>query len=116
MIVQMDFSTFKKKVKKNQGMRCNCCGYKHRNNHVHHIIPTRLNKELKYDERNCVVLCHKCHSEYHRTFRINQCNLETLMCFMGSNNKFVKERKRLIQLEELRKENKNRIIVRKKKS
>lgn len=34
----------------------------------HHIIKTDKSKELYYDLNNGVLLCHRCHSLYHRKF------------------------------------------------
>ena len=45
----------------------------------HHIIKTDKTKELYYDLNNGVLLCHRCHSLYHRKFP--EINPSTLLEF-----------------------------------
>ena len=45
----------------------------------HHIIKTDKSKELYYDLNNGVLLCHRCHSLYHKKFP--EINPSTLLEF-----------------------------------
>lgn len=51
---------FKKNIRKRDG-KCVLCGNTSRL-HAHHIEPWMEREDLRYDERNCVTLCIRCHT------------------------------------------------------
>ncbi len=59
-----DYKRWRKKVIENCFGECKRCGTDTELN-VHHIESFNLNKELALKEENGVVLCKKCHTDYH---------------------------------------------------
>ena len=69
----------KKKLVKKLGGECIVCGYKRclAALHFHHLNPfekkfnisdkNRLDNELKNELKKCVLLCNRCHTEYHNS-------------------------------------------------
>lgn len=54
---------FSKEVRKARGNKCEVCGSPDRGYLCcHHILPVRLFRHLRFEARNCLVLCRRCHS------------------------------------------------------
>lgn len=57
---------WKMEVMNENGMVCKMCGLKNVKFEIHHILPYSKFPEFRFDKKNGVVLCHKCHSSVQR--------------------------------------------------
>ena len=73
-----------RKIKIRGNYVCAKCG-KHdkRHNQAHHIFPKSRYPYMAYDEGNGIVLCQKCHDEYHKEYQ----GLENAYNFIGWLNR-----------------------------
>lgn len=62
-----EWITLRSEIIKRDCGKCWKCQDTHRLE-VHHIASRARYPELEFDEFNCVVLCHKCHIEFHKTY------------------------------------------------
>ena len=63
-------NAWKKKIRKRDNYRCQCCGKKIRKKlEVHHIMPFAKYEGLAKNSGNVISLCHKCHQKYHDIYR-----------------------------------------------
>lgn len=63
-------NAWKKKIRKRDNYRCQCCGKKIRKKlEVHHIMPFAKYEDLAKNSGNAICLCHKCHKKYHDIYR-----------------------------------------------
>ena len=59
-----------KKIRKERGEYCECCGVPSR--HMHHIMPvseTSIHSIMVYEESNLMILCDDCHLLMHPLIR-----------------------------------------------
>jgi len=56
------YNDWTKRIRERDGNKCTKCGSTNRL-HVHHIIPWKGNKELRYEDSNAITLCVKCHGK-----------------------------------------------------
>ena len=66
-------------------VKCGCCSRKDKKTLcAHHILPWLNWPELRYELKNGVTLCTKCHNKYHSLYgKSENCNHQTLMEFLG---------------------------------
>jgi len=62
------FKDFLKTVRKRDNYQCQKCGASKNRMHVHHIKPVKFYPELICDPNNGILLCPKCHREFHRLY------------------------------------------------
>jgi len=62
------FKDFLKTVRKRDNYQCRKCGASKSRMHVHHIKPVRFYPELMCEPSNGVLLCPKCHREFHKLY------------------------------------------------
>ena len=62
------FKEFLEVVRKRDNHQCQKCGISKNIMHVHHIKPVRFYPELMCEPSNAVLLCPKCHREFHRIY------------------------------------------------
>jgi 5-methylcytosine-specific restriction endonuclease McrA/ribosomal protein S27E len=62
------FKDFLTMVRERDNHQCQKCGASKSRMHVHHIKPVRFYPELICDPNNGVLLCPKCHREFHRLY------------------------------------------------
>lgn len=55
----IEWRRLRKRIIERDGQICTICG--EWGNDVHHKIPPRNNKELFFDESNCITICKSCH-------------------------------------------------------
>ena len=53
----------------------------------HHVIKCSNHEHLYIDGNNLIVLCHKCHSKYHRQNNPDNVNIKSLIEFVKENHK-----------------------------
>lgn len=73
---------WKQKIKERDRYTCQCCGEKGGRLVAHHIFNYSQYKELRYDLKNGITLCEKCHIEYHKEFGYQDNNLEQLQEYL----------------------------------
>jgi hypothetical protein len=61
---------FRKEILERDCYSCWKCSQRLKENklEVHHIVSKAKYPELKYDELNCIVLCKRCHKDFHRRY------------------------------------------------
>lgn len=65
----LQLKQWSKKIRKRGAHICAKCGKKDKtHNQAHHIFPKSRYPALACDEGNGIVLCQKCHNEYHKRF------------------------------------------------
>lgn len=58
-------NVFRSKILERDNYTCSGCGVYFETNinnlHIHHIVPVSVNKDLEYEQDNCISLCKECH-------------------------------------------------------
>ena len=49
---------------------------------VHHIVPYKIDPDLRWDPNNGITLCEDCHKKFHKQYGLST-DIEELFCFMG---------------------------------
>lgn len=86
--VSKEYRDWQKLVFSTDNYKCARCNLPNRKNKrtlcAHHILPWKWWPELRYDIKNGITLCNKCHNEYHSLYgKDDNCNHHTLMEFLG---------------------------------
>lgn len=63
-----EYIRFRRKAFKVNGISCDCCKQINKRRVVHHLDSWNINKGLRYEISNTVVLCEECHKEFHRIY------------------------------------------------
>lgn len=84
---------WRKEIKKIDNNTCQCCGNTQKIV-VHHILNFTKNKEFRHDIRNGIVLCQKCHLDFHEEYSKKNNDGKQLYDFILSKKPVLDERKK----------------------
>ena len=73
-----EYIEWRKKVFENFQYLCYLCGDESNTLHAHHIVPYSINRELRTEESNGILLCIDCHRDIHSSFKLENMNFEAL--------------------------------------
>ena len=91
---KMVFELNKRKVGLSKYYVCVKCNKKRKTTrvlHAHHIYSWDRFQEKRYDSKNGVVLCIKCHNRFHRKYRFEALDKPNLLLEYLNGNKAVKD-------------------------
>ena len=84
--------------------KCKCKRKTTRSLHSHHIFSWKKYPKLRYESKNGVVLCKKCHMSFHTKYKYNALSNPILLSeWLGDDNKkdvrsYIEENKKSIKL------------------
>lgn len=85
----LEYQIWKESVFKKYKNRCQICGLTYKKNypvelHAHHIESFDINKELRYEVNNGVILCANCHTDFHDKYKKGNNSLTQFLKYMES--------------------------------
>lgn len=80
-------NSWKTAVKKRDKV-CQCCGTSTEQLQVHHVMPLSVYPDFATDVNNGIVLCQKCHTQYHKEWKDSE-GPATLTKFLREHGRFL---------------------------
>ena len=84
------YKKWRKAIFKRDGNRCQKCGRVGCRINAHHILGFKRHKRTRYDLRNAITLCVKCHRKFHEQYgKKNFPNIIKVWNIDNSNGKYI---------------------------